>query len=125
MIKSQWPYIPRAGDVVIYHRHSSPDACFLSAFQHVSQLTCLTYDDAIREATTFAARNRVDAWYTADDQTYESVARHRQERQPLHAAADLRASPSSPANRCRVTAGAEVIQASCGRQTTVCPVYRP
>jgi hypothetical protein len=80
------PKTPHAGDIVIYRRGRSTGICVLSAFQHVSHLTFHTYDDAIRDAAAVAARDHVDAWYTADGQRYQTVATHRQEQQLIHAA---------------------------------------
>jgi hypothetical protein len=34
-------------------------------------------DEAMRDAVAFATRDHVDAWYTADGQAYESMARRR------------------------------------------------
>ena len=87
MSASSKPNIPRAGDIVIYQRDGSAGICLLSAFQHASQLTFHTYDEAIRDANALAATNQVDAWYTVDGQTYQRTAKHRRERQPVHTAA--------------------------------------
>ena len=67
------PAVPHAGDIVIYQRDGSGEAYLLSAFQHASQLTTHTYDDAIRGAMRYAARNRVDVWYTADGASYRRI----------------------------------------------------
>jgi hypothetical protein len=78
------PNHPRAGDIVIYQRDASAGTYLLSAFQHASQLTFHTYDDAIRDATTFATRNHVDAWYTIDGEAYQQMAHHRRERRVVN-----------------------------------------
>jgi hypothetical protein len=78
MIESRKRTVPHAGDIVIYGRDCI-GVYLLSAFQLASRITCATYDEAIRDATAFAAKNHVDAWYTVDAQTYQPVARHRGE----------------------------------------------
>ena len=72
---------------MVIYRRGSAGVYLLSAFQHASQLTFRTHDEAIRDANAFAARNQVDAWYTVDGQTYQSMAKHRRERPPVHTAA--------------------------------------
>ena len=86
MIESPKRSVPHAGDVVIYRRDFAAGVYLLSAFQLASQITSRTYDEAIRDATTLAAKNHVDAWYTVDAQTYQRVARHREEETLTHAA---------------------------------------
>jgi hypothetical protein len=77
MNASERPSIPHAGDMVIYGGASSAGVYLLSAFQHACHLTSRTYDEAMCDATTFAATNHVDAWYTVDAQTYQRVATYR------------------------------------------------
>jgi hypothetical protein len=86
MNESRKTAVPHAGDMVIYGRDSTAGTYLLSAFQLASQITSRTYDEAIRDATTFAAKNHVDAWYTVDAQRYQRVARHRGEQALTHAA---------------------------------------
>lgn len=75
--------VPRAGDIVIYRRATG--VCLLSAFQHASELTFHTYDDAVREAKTLADEHHVDAWYTVDGETYQNMAHHRRDDKPVQA----------------------------------------
>lgn len=84
---SSRPNAPRPGDLVIYRGDASAGTYVLSAFQHATQLTFRTYEDAVRDATAFAATNHVDAWYTVDGETYERTAGHRRQRRAANAAA--------------------------------------
>jgi pyruvate carboxylase len=79
--------VPHAGDIVIYGGASSAGIHLLSAFRHACHLTSRTYDAAICDATTFAATNHVDAWYTVDAQTYRPVAKYRMPPEHLRIAA--------------------------------------
>jgi hypothetical protein len=80
--------VPRAGDIVIYQRDPSSGTYLLSAFQHASQLTFQSYQDAVRDANTFAVKNHVDAWYTVGGEAYQRMATHRRERRPVNALAE-------------------------------------
>jgi hypothetical protein len=87
MNESRRPSVPHAGDMVIYGGASSAGVYLLSAFQHACHLTSRSYDEAICDATTFAATNHVDAWYTVDAQRYQRVARYRTPPEHVRAAA--------------------------------------
>ena len=87
MSGSPRPNVPLPGDIVIYQRDAAMDVYLLSAFQHASQLTFHTYADAVRDATAFAVKHHVDAWYTVDGESYQSMAHHRRDSRLLHSAA--------------------------------------
>jgi len=69
--------LPRAGDIVVYRHGGSAGVDLLSSFQRACRLTFQAHDDAVRDAARIAATDHVDAWYTADGETYRSLARHR------------------------------------------------
>lgn len=65
------------GDIVIQKTHASGDVYILSVFERASQLVFHAYDEAVRHASAGARKDRVDAWYTEDGQTYRPVAQYR------------------------------------------------
>ena len=68
---------PLAEDVVIHRIVHSPAVYMLSRYGAEPQLTCKTYEEAAERAAQYAAACKVDAWYTTDETSYESVTRHR------------------------------------------------
>jgi hypothetical protein len=64
--------------MVVSQQDSSMGMYVLSVFQHASHLRFGTHDEAIREATAFAAQHQVDAWSTNDGgKTYVRIAAYR------------------------------------------------
>jgi len=77
---------PRAGDIVVYKPTAPAERYVLSVFRHASQLVFRTHDEAMRDATAFATKDHVDAWYTEDGQMYQRMAMHRLQRHRMPAA---------------------------------------
>ena len=68
---------PLAEDVVILRVVHSPAVYMLSRYGAEPQLKYKTYEEAAERAAQYATARKVDAWYTTDESSYESVTRHR------------------------------------------------
>ncbi len=55
----------------------SPAVYLLSRYGAQPQLRYKTYEEAAARAAQYATARNVDAWYTTDESSYESVTRHR------------------------------------------------
>lgn len=68
---------PTRGDIIVHKRHTSADLYVLGVFERASQVGYRAYPEAMKRAAEFAIKDRVDAWYTEDGETYRRLARHR------------------------------------------------
>jgi hypothetical protein len=70
---------PGKGDVIIYRCQASAPApaYLLSVFERAFQISCPTYEEAVKQATGFASRDHVDVWYSEDQASYRLVAQYR------------------------------------------------
>ena len=69
--------VPRQGDLVVCREHASGDDYAMASFGGPSPVTFHTRVDALASARSFAARDKLDVWYTDDGLTFHSIARHR------------------------------------------------
>jgi hypothetical protein len=66
--------IPHPGDIVVHREVLSPALYVLSRLGVPLQFSCKTYEEALAQATEYARRERVDAWFTMDERAYERLA---------------------------------------------------
>ena len=69
--------VPQQGDLVVRREHPSGEVYAVVSFGGPSQVTFHTRVDALASARSFAARDKLDVWYTDDGVTFHSIARHR------------------------------------------------
>ena len=69
--------VPQQGDLVVRRAHASREVYAVASFGGPSQVTFHTRVDALASARSFAARDKLDVWYTDDGLTFHSIARHR------------------------------------------------
>jgi ABC-type transporter Mla subunit MlaD len=69
---------PHDGDVVISKSVSDQSTIYrLSTVSGTWQMSCATYDEALRRVDDFATDDHVDVWYTEDEQSFRRVRQHR------------------------------------------------
>jgi len=68
---------PEHGDIVISRLGRPLMPYALSVLPGPAQILCPTYDEAVRRARYFAARELVDVWVAEDEHDIVLVARHR------------------------------------------------
>ena len=67
---------PQLGDIVIRKEAHSPVTYLLSRFARQPQFLCRTYEEAAWAAEAVARTERIDAWYTSDDKSFELITLH-------------------------------------------------
>lgn len=87
---------PRSGDFIVSRDPGAPESLRISQYPHPPQLQCSVAEHADRIVRSFAQRTDVDAWFTADRQTYRAIVQHRNGQDPPHAGPDLEAPRELP-----------------------------
>ncbi len=71
---------PRRGDLLIMQVAHSQAPFLVGADLDHPQLSCTTYEEAVRRAVFTAQRASVDVWSTEDRVMFECVAHYREEK---------------------------------------------
>jgi hypothetical protein len=73
MSRSPSNELPATDDVVVRPAADSSGRYVLGTLQAPGQFLCVSYDEAIARARTYAKRSKVRVWRTDDDRTFTRV----------------------------------------------------
>jgi hypothetical protein len=66
--------MPAKDDVIVRPADDSAGRFILGTLQAPRQFVCLSYDEAIAQARTYAKTSKVRVWHTDDDRTFTLVS---------------------------------------------------
>jgi hypothetical protein len=66
------PQHPKTDDIVIYQH--APDSYSISTNAGAPQISCITFEEAVQRARSFAMHAHVAIWVTTDGQEFKALA---------------------------------------------------